>query len=293
MAVGHTEDMGARTHVEELKRRSEAGLERAADSTWLERLARAGLAARGVVYVVVGLLALQVARGDRQERADKQGAMQAVVRQPLGRVLVLGLAIGFAGYALWRFVDAAVGPKDEDDARKALAKRVGYLARGLLYAGFSITAAKLFIRTSGSSGSNAQADWTARVLQWPAGPLLVVAVGVAVVAGGLYVGWRGLSRKFRKRLKSVQMSPAERRWILRFGAAGMVARMVVSVLIGIFLIAAAVQHRPDRSVGIDGALKRLADRSYGPPLLVVVALGLAAYGLYSFAEARYRRVGSS
>jgi fumarate reductase subunit D len=294
MPVGHTEDMGARTQVEELKQRSAVTLERAADSTWLERLARGGLVARGVVYVVVGLLAVQIARGDRQERADKQGALQAVVRQPLGRVLVLGLAIGFAGYALWRLIEAAVGPGDEDDARKAMAKRVGYAARGLLYAGFSWTAAKMFVRsTNGASNSNPQADWTARVLGWPGGRLLVAAVGVAVVAGGVYLGWRGLSRTFRKRLKSAQMSPAERRWILRFGAAGMVARMVVSVLIGVFLIAAAVQHRPDESVGIDGALKALADRSFGPALLVVVAFGLVAYGLYSFAEARYRRVGSS
>ncbi len=285
--------MGARANVEELKDRSEATLEQAADSTWLQRLARAGLAARGVVYVVIGLLAVQVARGDRQERADKQGALQAVVRQPFGRVLVLGLAIGFAGYALWRFVDAAVGPKDEDDARKALAKRVGYAARGVLYAGFCLAALKLFIRSNRTSSSTAQVDWTARVLHWPGGRVLVIAVGIGVIAGGLYVGWRGLRRKFRRRLKSLQMSPAERRWILRFGAAGMTARMVVSVLIGIFLIAAAILHQPDESVGIDGALKALADRSFGPALLAVVALGLIAYGLYSFAEARYRRVGSS
>jgi len=285
--------MGARTQVDDLKQRSEVSLERAARSEWLERLARAGLVARGVVYVVVGLLAVQVARGDRQERADKQGAMQAVVRQPLGRILVLGLAIGFAGYALWRFVEAATGPQGEDDARKALVKRVFCLARGLLYAGLALSAARLLIRSKGGSGSTAQVDWTARVLHWPGGQLLIGAVGVAVMIGGGYVGWRGLNRKFRKRLKLAQMSPAERRWILRLGTVGMVARMIVSVLIGIFLIAAAVQHKPDKSVGIDGALKALADRSYGPPLLVVVALGLAAYGLYSFAEARYRRVGSS
>lgn len=293
MPVGHTEGMRARGNVEELKERSGLTLGRAADSTWLERLARAGLAARGVVYVVVGLLALQVARGDRQERADRQGALQAVVRQPLGRVLVLGLAIGFAGYALWQFVEAAVGAKDEDDARKALAKRVAHAARGLLYTGFAWTAAKLFIRANGESSSNPQADWTARVLHWPGGPVLVAAIGVGVIGGGLFEGWRGLRRKFRTRLKSLQMSPAERRWILRFGAAGMVARMVVSVLIGVFLIAAAVQHQPGKSVGIDGALKALADRSFGPPLLAVVAAGLIAYGLYSFAEAKYRRVGSS
>jgi hypothetical protein len=280
--------------LEEAKDRSHAALEQAADSTWLERLARAGLVARGLLYVVVAVLALQVARGHSNTRADKQGALHTVVRQPLGKVLVLLLAVGFAGYALWRFVEAAVGPSDEDDARRAALKRVGCLARGGLYAFFSLSAAKLLVSSSGGAGSdNAEADWTRRVLDWPAGTRLVEAVGLGVIGAGLYVGWRGLSRKFRTRLKSAEMSRTERRWILGVGAVGMVARMLVTVLIGVFLIVAAAQHDPNQAVGIDGALKRLADRSFGPALLALVAFGFAAYGLYSLAEARFRRVGSS
>jgi len=284
--------MGAQ--VDDVKERSHDALERAAESTWLERLARGGLAARGLMYVVVAVLALQVAEGHSDRQADKQGALQTVVRQPLGRLLVLLLAVGFAGYAMWRFVEAAVGPSDEDDARKAALKRVGYGARGVLYTFFAFSAAKLLVSSSGKGGGkNAQADWTRRVLEWPGGTWLVEAVGLGVVVGGLYVGWRGLSRKFRKRLKSYEMSAVERRWILGFGTVGMVARMIVTVLIGVLLIVAAAQHDPAQAVGIDGALKRLAARSYGPSLLVLVAFGFAAYGLYSFAEARYRRVGSS
>jgi hypothetical protein len=235
-----------------------------------------------------------VAQGHSDKQADKQGALQTVVRQPLGKVLVLLLAVGFAGYALWRFVETAVGPPDEDDARKAALKRVGYGARGVLYTFFALSAVKLLVSSSGKGGGkNAQADWTRRVLEWPGGTWLVAAVGLGIVAGGLYVGWRGLSRTFRKRLKSYEMSPTERRWIVGVGTVGMVARMVVTVLIGVFLVVAATQHDPAQAVGIDGALKRLANRSYGPSLLVLVAFGFAAYGVYSFAEARYRRVGSS
>lgn len=286
--------MGARVQLEEARDRSHVALEQAADSTWLERLARAGLVARGLVYVVVAVLALQVARGHSNTRADKQGALHTVIRQPLGKVLVLLLAVGFAGYALWRFIDAAVGPSDEDDARKAALKRVGCLARGGLYAFFSLSAAKLLVSSSGGAASdNAEADWTRRVLDWPAGTWLVEAVGLVVIGAGLYIGWRGLSRKFRKRLKAAEMSRTERRWILGVGTVGMVARMLVTVLIGVFLIVAAAQHDPDQAVGIDGALKRLADRSFGPALLALVAFGFAAYGLYSLAEARFRRVGSS
>jgi len=284
--------MGARAQVEEAKERSQDALGRAAESTWLERLARAGLVARGVVYLVVGLLALQIARG-HEEEADKQGAMQAVVRQPFGRVLVLALAIGFGGYALWRFIEAAVGPAGERDAKKANVKRLLYAARGALYAGFCASAVKLLIWSEHKPGNASQVDWTKRVLGWPGGTFLVEAVGVGVIVGGLYVGWSGLARKFRKRLKAAEMGRAERRWILGVGTVGMAARMVVTVLIGVFLIAAARQHDPQKALGIDGTLKNLAGRPYGPALLVVVAFGLAAYGLYSFAEARYRRVGSS
>jgi len=276
-----------------MKDRSEDALQSAAESNWLERLARAGLVARGLVYVVVGFLAVQVASGDHQERADKKGALQVVVRQPLGKVLIVGLSIGFAGYALWQFVEAATGPSHEDNPRKAVGKRVLHAARGVLYTTFLVSAVRLLVRSGGTSGRDPQVDWTARVLNWPGGTWLVETVGVAVIVGGIYVGWRGLSQKFRKDLKAGEMGRTERRWIPRLGTAGMLARMIVSVLIGVFLIAAAIQHDPNRSVGIDGALRNLADRSFGPPLLALVAVGLAAYGVYSFAEARYRRVGSA
>jgi len=279
--------------VTEVKEQSQDALERASRSDWLEGLARGGLAARGVLYLVVAALAVQVARGHGDERADKQGAMQAVVRQPLGQLLLLVLAVGLGGYALWRFVEAIVGPREDRGSSKAKVKRVGCAARGVLYTAFFVSAVKLLVSSKGKSASdNPQSDWTARVLKWPGGTWLVVGVGLAVIAGGVYVGWRGLARKFRKRLKSGEMSPAERRWILGLGTVGMVARMIVFTMIGVFLIAAVRQNDPNQAVGLDGALKRLAGRSYGPALLVVVAVGLAAYGLYSFAEARYRRVGS-
>lgn len=280
--------------VEEVKEKAEDALEEAAGSIWLERLARAGLVARGLLYVVVGILATQVAAGHDEVRPDKQGALQAVVRQPFGRILVLLLAVGFAGYAAWRFVEAAVGPADQrhDDSAKMTIKRVGYFLRGGLYTFFFASAVKLFIWSSSAAGNEgAEADWTGRVLDWPGGTWLVQVVGLGALGAGLYIGWRGVSGKFRKRLKALEMGSAARVWVRAVGTVGMVARMLVTIMIGVFLIAAARQHDPNQAVGIDGALKRLADRSYGPTLLVLVAIGLGAYGLYSFAEARYRRVG--
>lgn len=283
--------MGVDLDADELKDGAQDALERASHSTWLERLARAGLVARGLLYCVVAVLAVRVAQGHREVDPDKQGALQTVVHQPLGRLLVLLLAVAFAGYALWRFVEAAVGPAGEPHSRKASFKRVGYAARAALYAFFSASAVKLFIWSGNASvEENAEVDWTARVLNWPAGTWLVQAVGLGILGAGLYIGWRGVSGKFRKRLKAIEMGPVAKRWVRGIGTFGNVARMLVALMIGVFLIAAARQHDPGQAVGIDGALKRLAERSYGTLLLVLVAAGLAAYGLYSLAEARYRRV---
>lgn len=277
--------------VSDVKDQCEDAVETVADSPWLEGLTRWGLTVRGGMYLLVALLALRVATGDRNERADKDGALEAVSHQPLGRVLLALAAIGFAGYALWRFTEAVVGERHEKDRRKALFRRVGCAARGVLYCVLFAATLRYVVSADENPGSaNAEADWTARVLDWPGGTWLVALVGIGVIGGGLYVGWRGLSEKFRKRLDESEMSRAERWWISRFGVVGMVARMAVFTLIGVFLTGAALRHDPREAVGIDGALKRLASGSYGPLFLGCLAVGLAAFGLYCLAEARYRDV---
>ncbi len=294
-AVGRVGDTRLVTNrqTDDLVDRAEDVAGDVASSDWFKRLARFGMVARGVLYVVVALLALRIATGDFDERADKQGALQAVVRQPLGKVLIVALAVGFAGYALWRFVEAVLGPPNERDARKATFKRLGYAARGLLYTALFASTAKLLVGADeGEEKENVATDWTARVLDWPGGRWLVAAVGIGVVVAGGYVGWRGLKQKFAKKLKGYEMDTDERKWILRLGTVGSIARMVVFVLIGVLLVVAAVQADPGEAGGIDGALRRLASHEYGPALLGVLAFGLAAFGFYSFAEARYRRLPS-
>jgi len=280
-------------HVDEVMEKAEDALEDAACSAWLEKLARAGLVARGLLYVVVAILATQVAAGNNGARPDKQGALQAVVHQPFGRILVLLLAAGFAGYAAWRFVEAIVGPADQPhaDSAKDKLKRVGYFLRGGLYAFFFASAVRLFIWSNSAAKEGAEADWTARVLTWPGGTWLVQVGGLVAIGAGVYIGWRGVAGKFRKRLKSLEMGDGVRRWVRVIGTVGMISRMLIAIMIGVFLIAAARLHDANQAVGIDGALRRLATRAYGTTLLVAVAVGLAAYGFYSFAEARYRRVG--
>lgn len=263
--------------------------ERAAESPWIEGLARAGLVARGVLYAVVGVIALQVAFGKKDQDADKQGALAALARQPLGKVLLVAVAVGFAGYALWRFLSAFLDTEGDGSDAGGWAKRAGDLARGLLYTGFFVAAVRLITGTSGEDQSK-EADLTAKALRAPLGRVAVALVGLAVIGGGLYNGYRALSRKYRKKLRTGQMSATARRWVTGVATVGLAARMVVFLLIGAFLVKAAVRYDPNEAVGVDGALRRLADRPYGPWLLGLVAVGLFTYGLYSFVEARYRRL---
>lgn len=247
-------------------------------------LGRVGFVARGVVYCLLGVLAVQVAFGDRGEKVDKQGALQAVARQRFGPVLLGAIAVGFAGYALWRYAEAVVGDHEWP-------KRLLQLGRGLIYTSFTYTAVRLIARRdSGRSNDQQAKTWSARIMAEDWGRPLVIAVGIAAIAVGAVLAWRGARKKFKKKLHLQDMRRWQRRWLPQLGVAGNIARGAVMALLGIFLIRAAVEFDPDEAVGVDGALHQLAARPYGPIALVVVALGLVCYGLFSFVEARWRRV---
>ena len=255
---------------------------------WLEGVGRAGLAARGFLYLIVGVLALQIAFGD-QERADREGALQAVARQPFGRFLLLALTVGMAAMILWRLALAILDPGDEGDDASGLAKRAGNVGRALLYVGGVATAVPLVLGGS-SDGRKQEQDWTARALGLPMGRWLVGAVGVAIIGAALWNGWKAVTGKWRKKLETQEMSVAERRWAERIGVGGLLGRMLVFGLVGGFLVRAAVRYDPQQGVGLDAALREVGEKSYGPWALTVFAAALVLFGLFSFLQARWRRV---
>ena len=260
--------------------------ERAEQRPQFEWLARAGLAARGVVYAVIAVLALKVAFGDGGKTTNQKGALQEIAQGPFGKVLLVLVAIGLAGYAIWRLVRAALGhgPEQEDDGKD----RVAGLASGIVYAALCFTAIKILAGSSGGSGNPKKA--TGGVLDWPAGRVLVVAAGLVMLGVAGYQAYKGIKRKFLENSKTEQMSEKVERGFTVLGVAGHVARAVVFTLIGYGLIRAAIDYDPDKAVGLDGALAKLANASYGPVLLGVVAAGLLAFAAYSAADARYRKV---
>lgn len=262
-----------------------------AESPWTEGLARAGLAAQGITFGIVAALSLKVAFGGGGKIEDRPRALQTVAQTSFGRILLAALAVGLAGYALWRFVQALLGRKLESEEDEGVLKRIGMAARGILYSWLAYLCAELVVNSDkGSGGGNNEKETTARVLDLPLGRWLVAAAGLAVAGAGAYNVYRGLSRKFRKDLKEGQMSGQERRWYSALGLVGHNARGVVFLLAGFFLVRAAWQYDPKEAVGLDGALAKLAHQSYGHLLLGVTAAGLLAYALFCLVQARYRKV---
>jgi len=266
---------------------------RAADSPWADRLARLGFCARGLVYGIIGLIALQVARdGGRGDEASKEGALREIAERPFGGVLLVILTVGLAGYALWRATEALWGKRDEEDEGKRTAKRLGSAARAAFYAVFCVTAVRFIANgpSEGRAGEQQEETLTARVLDLPAGQWIVGLAGAAIIVGAVYIGYRGLAQKFDERLDTSEMGSTIGPAVDVLGTIGMVARSLVFALAGYLLVRAAIDFNPDEAAGLDGTLKTLASQPYGQVLLTVTAIGLVAYGLYSFAEARYREL---
>jgi Domain of Unknown Function (DUF1206) len=259
---------------------------RASDTPAAHGLARAGLVARGVIYILIGWVAVLVALGHGSHEADQQGALQLLASKPYGLVSLWLLGIGFAAYALWRLSEAAFGVAGEGTRA---GPRLRSLARAVIYAALAYLTFEVISGTHGSQ-SGQQQDFTAKVMQHPGGRWLVGLAGLVIVIIGLVLGMEGIRRKFMKYLRTAQMSPRTRRVVRLLGLIGTVARGVVVALVGIGVIDAAVSHNAAKSGGIDRALLTLRNQPAGPVLLLLVALGLVIFGLYGLCEARWRRV---
>src|SRR5688500_12385834 len=262
--------------------------EKVVRSDGFEWLARAGLAARGVIYGIVAVLALKLALGDGGTKTDQQGALKTIAQQSFGEILLVVTAIGLFGYALWRLVRAAIGhgaEGDRDDAKE----RIDGVASGIGYGILFATAISILAGSGGGGGGGPQ-QASGGVLDWPAGQVLVIVAGVVLLGVAVDQGIKGFKKKFLEKSHTERMSRKVRKAFTAFGVFGHLARMVIFGLIGVFLIKAALEYDPDEAVGLDGALSKLADSAGGPIVLGAVAVGLLGFGLYSLMDARYRRV---
>jgi hypothetical protein len=273
--------------TDEIQQRAHEGV--VAASPWIEGLGRFGYAAKGVVYLVVGWLAVQAALGQGGDTTDQRGALAHIASAPFGASLLVVVAVGLVGYALWKLALGILDTERKGTDWKGLLTRVVHVGVGLVYFGLAYSAIRIAMGDGNVQGSSEQTqDWTAWLMDQTLGTWLVILVGLLVVGNGLFQLYQAVKAKLCEQLDCSEMAPGQRTWVERIGKAGYAARGVAFLTIGGLLIAAASHHNPREAQGLDGALTTLASQPFGPYVLGLVATGLAAYGIYALIESRYR-----
>ncbi len=280
-----------RRGAEALKQRGDQLGAKAMHHPWTERLARLGYLAKGLVYAVVGVLALQVAFGQGGKMTDTKGALATLAEQSWGTVLLAVTAVGLLGYALWRVVEAWMDPDGKGTGAKGLIVRAGYVVSAFLHGSLAVAALRLVSGTGGvgAHGNQSAQSWTARLLAMPFGQVLVAGVGLVIAGIGVWQIRKAWTEKFRRKLNLRTLDARHAEWALRVSKWGILARGAVFVLMGVFFLMAAVDANPKEARGLDGALAALAQQPYGTLLLAVAAAGLVAYAAYMAVASRYRR----
>lgn len=258
----------------------------------VEVAARAGFVARGAIYVLVGVVALRIALSDDDgKQADRGGALTELAQKPFGEALLWLLGLGLVGMALWRLSEALFGQAGPEGRKPG--KRLLSAARFVFYGvvSYLVLAYVTGDKGSGSGSSDRQADdFTATVLDWRGGQWIVGAVGLGVVAAGLWMIGRAALRKYRRRLRMGEMSAPVRRGVDVLGVVGGCGRGCAFAAAGVFLVVAAVRHEPGEAKGMDDTLRSFSHTAGGPWLLVALAVALMAFGVFSWASARWRKV---
>lgn len=257
-------------------------------SRWIVYLGRLGLAAKGMVYVVIGWLAIRAAYYRHGESADQHQALYSILRQPFGRVMLGALSAGLLAYMVWRIMQAVFNPERESNDLRGWARRAFRLGSGLIYGGLALAAIKLLVGIQ--TRRRTPSDWTATLMRQPLGKWLVVAAGLMIVGVGVFHVYKAWSGELKAQLVLDRYAARVRSWILAIGRLGHGARGVVFVVIGALVALAGFRANPSEAPGLAGALKFIERAPYGPYLLGAVGVGLLAYGLFQFAEARYRRI---
>lgn len=260
-------------------------LGRTADqSDWLDHAVRIGLIAYGVVNLLIGWLALQLALGESSGKASSSGAMRQLAQQPLGGVLIWVVTVGMFLLVVWRLIEAAAGHRDEEGTDR-LRKRLVSLGKGVMYAVVGYSALKVALNAG--SGGGKSSDTTATIMGWPGGQWIVALIGVAAMGYGANLVRRAWTEKFREHLTGEGQGGDTGQAYIWFGKAGYTAKGVAFLLIGGLFVYAGLTHQAEKAGGLDAALHQVLQQPYGPIMLGIIAVGIGCYGLFCFARARH------
>jgi hypothetical protein len=254
------------------------------ESPWMDHAVQLGLVAYGIVHLMVGWLAFQLALGDRSESASNAGALHALVEQPLGGVLIWVIAVGMFLLVAWRLLEFGLGHREESDNAKRWRKRFASLGKGVLYGALGWSAVKVAAGDGSKGGTDST---TARLMNLPGGQLIVAGVGLAVIAYAGLLVWRGWTEKFTQHLDAEGQTGKEGSAYVLFGKVGYIAKGIAISLVGGLFVYAAWTHRARESGGMDKALEVVLGYPFGQAILIAIGVGIACYGLFCFARARH------
>jgi hypothetical protein len=258
----------------------------------VQRLARLGYAAKGVVYLIIGWIAADAAFSPAERVEGTHGALSTILQQPFGKVLLGIMALGLFGYVLWKVVEAVLDPEHKGSDAKGLFARIGYGISAVMYGALTLEAVRM-LRGSGGGESGGAQHWTAAVMEKPFGRVAIGLVGLGIAAYGLYELYRAFKSDLAKKLNLEGSAVATRRRVTAVARAGTAARGVVFGIMGWFVLQAALKYDASQAQGLQGALVQLREAPYGPWLLALVAGGLFAYGIFQLVKARYRVIRTS
>lgn len=258
--------------------------ESAHHSKWLDHSVRVGLVAYGIVHLMVGWLALQLALGDKEENASNTGALHALAEQPFGGVLVWAVAVGMLLLVVWRVLEFAFGFSEEDDTAKRWRKRLASLGKAVIYGALGWSAAKTALDDGSKGGTDST---TAKIMDLPGGQVLVGIVGLAIAAYGIRLIHRGWTEGFTENLDVQGTSGNDGSAYVLLGKVGYIAKGVAIILVGGLFGYAALEHKAKKSGGLDQALQTVLGYPFGQVLLVAIGVGIACYGLFCFARAKH------
>ncbi len=248
--------------------------------------ARAGFAVSGLLHILIGAIAIQLAFG-KTGQADQSGAIAQLAKQPAGVFLLWIAFTACVALALWQLSEAVFGYR-QLESKKKLWKKLSAAGQAVVFVAIAVTFTSFALGRGKNSGQSTS-DATAQIMKAPAGPLLLIAIGVGLAAVGIVFGVRGINRSFKKQLL-LPTSGTARSIITAVGMIGYVAKGIALLLVGVLFIVATIQARPQESTGLDGALKAVREQPYGPYLLTLIGTGLVCYGIYQLTKARFAQM---
>ena len=261
-----------------------------AQSHWIVRAARIGYAAKGLIYLVIGALALRAAMGAGGGTTNSRGALRTIGESGFGRWLLLVIGVGLLGWRVWALVASSLDAEDRGSDAKGIAIRIGQALRGLVYGALGVEAMRLFMRSGSGGGGGGAEHWSARLMELPWGRWLLALAGAAVAGYALFQIWRGAQKELREHLRLGGTDSATMRKVIGVARVGIIARGIVFLVIGWLLVQAALRHDASRAGGVEDSLGTLASRSHGAIILATIAVGLMAYAVWQFVNARYREM---